>query len=73
MVQDVRSRIRDRVAAGATLDEIELMIRMSRGLTQEERDALWLYAWHCTPDLDDPYHLPPGRSVSLEPALGPLG
>ena len=50
MVEAVRRTLRERIARGATLDEIDVLIGMSRGLTQNERTALWAEAWHYSPD-----------------------
>ena len=35
------------VVDGATLAEIEREIIEPSGLTEDSRDALWLYAWGC--------------------------
>jgi hypothetical protein len=45
MIEEVRERLRERIKRGATLDELETIIRMSRGLTQAERWRLWSWAW----------------------------
>jgi hypothetical protein len=50
MVDAVRKTLRERIARGATIDEIDLLIRMSRGLSQRERESLWTFAWRYTPD-----------------------
>ncbi len=50
MVEAVRKTLRERIARGATLDEIDVLIRMSRGLTETDRTALWTEAWHYSPD-----------------------
>ena len=44
-----RGHIRDRIERGATLDELDSVIRARRGLDEEQRSALWLYAWHHAP------------------------
>ena len=48
-VEQVRSTLRERIARGATLDELETLLRMTRGLTERERGALLTEAWHYTP------------------------
>jgi hypothetical protein len=35
------------VADGVTLAEIEREVIEPSGLTEDSRDALWLYAWSC--------------------------
>ena len=50
MVEAVRRTLRERIARGATLDEIDALIGMSRGLTQADRTSLWAEAWHYSPD-----------------------
>ncbi len=70
MFDRARTRIRERIAAGATLEEIEHLIRASRGLTEDERAALWIYAWHYDP-AQDPAHV--REAPPPEPALQPLG
>jgi hypothetical protein len=74
MVERAHRQIRQRMDAGATLDEIETLIRVTPGVNDEERAALWLYAWHYAPapDTADPYH-DQLRRGSLEPAPQPLG
>jgi hypothetical protein len=43
----VRRRIEKRIAAGAGLDAIDRAVEDSaKHLEEEERSALWLYAWH---------------------------
>jgi hypothetical protein len=50
MVEAVRRTLRERIARGATIDEIDVLIRMSRGLTESDRTSLWAEAWHYAPD-----------------------
>jgi hypothetical protein len=52
MIEDVRARLRERIKRGATFDEIETVIRMSRGLRQQERWQLWSWAWNYDPDAE---------------------
>ena len=49
MVEDIRTTLRERIEHGATLDEIDTIVRMSRGLKPGERTELWLYAWSYVP------------------------
>jgi hypothetical protein len=50
MVDVVRQTLRERIACGATIDEIDFLIRMSRGLSERERESLWTFAWGYTPE-----------------------
>ena len=52
MFEDVRNTLRDRIEHGATLDEVDTIVRMSRGLNEEQRSALWIWAWHYDPRSD---------------------
>jgi hypothetical protein len=46
VVEQVREAIARQMQAGATLDEVdELVIGPAPGLSEDERAALWLYAW----------------------------
>jgi hypothetical protein len=49
MVEEIRATLRERIANGATLEEIEMIVRMSRGLRPDERSELWRYAWSYDP------------------------
>jgi hypothetical protein len=49
MVEDIRTKLRERIEHGATLEEIEMIVRMSRGLRPDERSELWRYAWTYDP------------------------
>ena len=49
MVDDIRTTLRERIEHGATLEEIDTIVRMSRGLKPGERTELWLYAWSYVP------------------------
>jgi hypothetical protein len=40
-VNHVRRTLHERIARGASLSEIEALLRMSRGLGQRQREALW--------------------------------
>jgi hypothetical protein len=49
MVDEIRTTLEERIARGATLEEIDTIVRMSRGLSPHERDALWRWAWSYEP------------------------
>ena len=49
MVENIRTTLRERIEHGATLDEIDTIVRMSRGLTAAERLELWQFAWSFDP------------------------
>ena len=61
MVEEIRATLRERIANGATLEEIEMIVRMSRGLRPDERSELWRYAWSYDPA--------PAVEASLPPTL----
>jgi hypothetical protein len=48
-VEQVRATLRERIARGATLDELETLLRMTRGLTEHQRTALLTEAWRYDP------------------------
>jgi hypothetical protein len=50
MVEQVRTTLEERIARGATLEEIDMIVRMSRGLSPDEREALWRWAWSYEPE-----------------------
>jgi hypothetical protein len=50
MVDEIRTTLRERIARGATLEEIDTIVRMSRGLSPVERDELWRWAWSYEPE-----------------------
>ncbi|MEA2458291.1 MAG: hypothetical protein QOC95_1263 [Thermoleophilaceae bacterium] len=50
MVDQIRSTLRERIERGATLEEIDTIVRMSRGLRPSERTELWLWAWSYSPE-----------------------
>ena len=54
MVDQIRTTLRERIEHGATLDEIDTIVRMSRGLKPGERSELWLYAWSYSPEPQRP-------------------
>jgi len=39
-VDQVRTTLRERIARGATLDELDTLLRMTRGLTERQRQSL---------------------------------
>lgn len=43
-VEQVRRTLRERIARGAPLSEIDTLLRMSRGIGQRQREALWAEA-----------------------------
>jgi hypothetical protein len=48
-----RDRIRQAIAPGAGTEAIDRLVeRDGRGLGEEDRAALWLYAWHHAKDPD---------------------
>ena len=49
MFEEVRATLRERIERGATLEEIETIVLMSRGLRPDERRELWQYAWSYAP------------------------
>jgi hypothetical protein len=49
MLDAIRATLRERIEHGATLDEIETIVRMSRGLRPDERSELWRFAWTYQP------------------------
>jgi hypothetical protein len=59
MVDDIRTTLRERIERGATLEEIEMIVRMSRGLRPDERSELWRFAWTYEP----------GRAADPRPVL----
>ena len=50
MGEAVRNQLRERISRGASIDEIETIIGLSRGLTENERESLWAFAWGYSPD-----------------------
>jgi hypothetical protein len=49
MLDAIRTTLRERIERGATLDELDTIVRMSRGLRPEERSELWRFAWSYEP------------------------
>jgi hypothetical protein len=50
MVEQIRTTLRDRIERGATLEELDIIVRMSRGLSPAERDELFRWAWSYEPE-----------------------
>ena len=48
-VEQVRERLRERIKRGASFEELETVIRMTRGLRERERFELWDWAWRYDP------------------------
>ena len=48
-VDHVRRTLRERIARGAPLSEIDTLLRMSRGIGQRQREALWAEASRMDP------------------------
>jgi hypothetical protein len=40
-VDQVRTTLRERITRGASLDELETLLRMTRGIGERQRAALW--------------------------------
>jgi hypothetical protein len=47
--EQVREKLRERIKRGATFDELETIIRLTRGLRERERWELWNWAWRYDP------------------------
>ena len=54
MVEQIRTTLEERISRGATLEEIDTIVRMSRGLRPDERRALWQWAWSYEPEAPPP-------------------
>ena len=54
MVEQIRTTLRDRIERGATLEELDTIVRMSRGLSPDEREELWRWAWSYEPRAAEP-------------------
>jgi hypothetical protein len=66
-IPDLRAEIEVAVASGKTFEEIDDQILSSEGdLDQEERDALWLYAWGCTEKAEQGLFMPHPAAVDAE-------
>jgi hypothetical protein len=47
ILEELRESIRDRVGRGDGLASLEAELIETAPVSEEERSALWLYAWHC--------------------------
>jgi hypothetical protein len=56
MYEQVRATLIERIEGGATLDEIERIVRMSHGLRPDERHDLWRFAWSYAPEGEPTLH-----------------
>jgi hypothetical protein len=66
-IPDLRAEIEAAVASGKTFNEIDDQILASeRDLDQEERDALWLYAWGCSEKAEQGLFMPHPAAVDAE-------
>lgn len=62
MLDTIRTTIHQRLSRGAALEEVEReLISESRALSEDERSALWLYAWSLA-----------SRSAAPSPRMGAL-
>jgi hypothetical protein len=50
MLEQIRMTLRERIEHGATLEELDMIVRMSRGLSPAERDELFRWAWSYEPE-----------------------
>jgi hypothetical protein len=48
-VDQVRTALRERIARGATLEELDTLVGMARGLSERQRAMLWAEAWRYDP------------------------
>ena len=48
-VDQVRTALRERIARGATLEELDTLVGMARGLSERQRAMLWGEAWRYDP------------------------
>ena len=56
MYEQVQATLRERIERGATLEEIETIVLMSRGLRPDERRNLWWFAWNYAPAAEPVLH-----------------
>lgn len=60
---NLRSRIRQAIEVGMSVESIDVeILSRAAGLSEEDRAALWLYAWHLSKD-----------GTALEDARAPHG
>jgi hypothetical protein len=48
-VDQVRTTLRERIARGATLEELETLVGMARGVSERQRALLWGEVWRYDP------------------------
>jgi len=48
-VDQVRTALRERIARGASLEELQTLVGMARGVTERQRAVLWSEAWRYDP------------------------
>ena len=66
IIEQVRETLRERIKRGATFDELETIVRQTRGLRERERSELWHWAWHY-----DPHRTKrPRRTAAVRAMLG---
>ena len=56
MYEQVRATLVERIEHGATLEELETIVLMSRGLKPDERRDLWRFAWSYAPTAEPTLH-----------------
>ena len=56
MYEQVEATLRERIENGATLEEIETIVHMTRGLRPDERRNLWWFAWNYAPATEPVLH-----------------
>ena len=56
MIDQVRETLRERIKRGASFEELETIIRLTRGLRERERWELWNWAWRYDPDAEKRAH-----------------
>ena len=62
-VDGVRAALRERIARGATLEELDTLVRMTRGLSERQRAALMSEAWRYDPRRATLRHVEAARSL----------
>ena len=66
IIEQVRETLRERIKRGATFDELETIVRQTRGLRERERSELWHWAWHYDPVAEKR----PRRVAAVRAAMG---
>jgi hypothetical protein len=69
-VERVRTVLRERIARGATLEELDTLVRMTRGLTERQRAVLWSEAHRYDPRRATARQVDAARSVLGRVASG---